>query len=732
MKIDRVEAPTYIRRKVYEVNRNVVYKNIVEDLELDMGSVVGAIELFSQGATVPFIARYRKERTGGLDEIQLRKVRDKMLYYAELEKRKETIVESIASQGKLSDELKSKIISCREKQVLEDLYLPYKPKKQTKATVAMEKGLGPLAVILSRQQAAGPVEDIVKPFINSEKGVDTLEDALAGAIDILVENINDDADIRKWLREHFSKTGLIVTSPFKEWADKKSKYDMYYNFREYVRDSQSHRLLAIRRGAKEKVIYWDIEADKDQAIAHIESRVVINKGFVLIDAVRTAVKKAYTRMTTSIRYEVFSNRLEEAEEEAINVFSKNLRNLLLDPPAGHKMIMGVDPGFVTGCKVAVVDNWGNFLEFETIFPHPPQNNKQDAGEAIAGMVRKHKVELIAIGNGTASRETMTFVKAVIRHNNLENVKPIMVSEAGASVYSASEVAIEEFPKLDVTVRGAISIARRLQDPLSELVKVDPKSIGVGQYQHDVNQRALKSSLDSVVESCVNYVGVELNTASKELLKHISGLGDVLAENIVKFREKKGAFSSRKDLMNVPMLGERAYEQCAGFLRIRSSKNALDNSSIHPESYHIVEKMAEDLSIGVDKLVGNKDMVKRVSLKDYVTETTGLPTLEDIKTELLKPGLDPRKEFSSVEFREDVQEISDLKPDMKLFGKITNVTNFGAFVDIGVHQDGLIHISNLSRKFVKDPHDEVSVGDRVRVKVLSVDTELKRIDLERIQ
>ncbi len=633
----------------------------------------------------------------------------------------------------MTDELKKKIITCREKQILEDLYLPYKPKRQTKASVAMEKGLGPLAIILMEQQVRSEsIEEIIKPFAGEDKGVPTIEDALNGAIDIFVENINDSADIRKWIRDFFSSTGLIVTSAFKEWADQKSKYDMYYNFSEYLKESQSHRLLAMRRGAKEKVIYWDVEVDKAQAISFIESRVVINKNFVLIDAVRIAVKKAYVRMTTSIKYEAFSLRIEEAEEDAINVFSKNLGNLLLDPPAGHKVIMGIDPGFVSGCKVAVVDSCGTFLEFENVYPHPPQNHKRDAGEAIASMIKKHKAELVAVGNGTASRETMSFVKAVIKHNDLENVKPVMVSEAGASVYSASEIAAEEFPNLDLTVRGAISIARRLQDPLSELVKVDPKSIGVGQYQHDVNQRALKVSLETVVESCVNYVGVELNTASKELLTHVSGVGDVLAENIVGHREKKGAFSSRKDLLTVPMLGEKAFEQCAGFLRIRASSNSLDNSAIHPEAYHVVEKMAEDLSVSVDKLVGNKDIVAKISLKDYVTDTIGLLTLEDIKTELLKPGLDPRKEFSSVDFRDDVQEVDDLKPDMKLFGKITNVTNFGAFVDVGVHQDGLIHISNLSKKFIKDPHDEVSVGDRVRVKVLSVDTDLNRIDLERIQ
>lgn len=719
-------------KSLYTPDRRFIYKNIVEDLGLDMAPVVNTVELLVGGGTVPFIARYRKEKTGGLDETQIRNVQQKLHYYAELEQRKETVLNTIDSQGKLADELKEKIVKCREKQQLEDLYLPYKPKKNTKASIARDKGLEPLAGILVKQEAVkGTREEVLESFVDEDKGVETAQEALQGAVDIVAETICEDAEIRGWLRSLFESKGLITTKVRKEWEGKKSKYEMYYNAREYIKDAPSHRLLAIRRGNNEKIISWRIEVDKEEAVRYIESKTVKDPGFMFIDAVRAAVSGAYTKIAISLEFEVFNKRLQEAEEEAIKVFSKNLRNLLLEPPAGHKVIMGIDPGFRTGCKVAVIDDYGHFKEYLPIFPHPPQEYKKDAAEAIVQLVRRYKVELVAIGNGTASRETAVFVNRVVKEKFGDSVKTVVVSEAGASVYSASEVAISEFPELDVTVRGAISIARRLQDPLSELVKIDPKSIGVGQYQHDVNQSYLKRSLQSVVESCVNFVGVELNTASKELLTHVAGVGSFLAEKIVERRKQKGPFKTRRELLEVFMLGDKAFEQCAGFLRIRNSGNPLDNSAIHPESYRIVEEMAKALAVSVDKLIGNPGLVSRITLKDYVAEDVGLPTLQDIKKELEKPGLDPRKKFENIEFRQDIMDIEDLKPDMRLFGKVTNVTNFGAFVDIGVHHDGLIHISNLSKKFVKDPHEVIAVGDKVRVKVLSVDTELNQIDLERI-
>lgn len=717
---------------MFKADKNVIYKYIVEDLSLDTGSVSSAIELFLEGATVPFIARYRKERTGGLTETHLRAVQDKMLYYAELEKRKETVLDTISLQGKLTEELSTKIVSCRERHALEDLYLPYKPKKQTKAGSALEKGLGPLAAILLEQKPlSGKKEDVLSRFVNVDQGVNSCQEALSGALDIVIESINDNAEIRGWIRELVAGTGLIVTGPFDEWKGKKSKYEMYYNFREYIKDSPSHRLLAIRRGANEKVISWRIETDKERAVSYIASRVVRDPAFMFADELRGAVRKAYIRISVSVEFEVFEMRMQEAEEEAIRVFSKNLENLLLDPPAGHKVIAGVDPGFVSGCKVAVTDDCGKFLACETIYPHPPQSSRREAAGTLLELLLKYNVELVAVGNGTASRETMVFISDTLKMHAQEKIKLVSVSESGASVYSASEVAIREFPDLDVTVRGAISIARRLQDPLSELVKIDPKAIGVGQYQHDVNQLKLKRSLDAAVESCVNYVGVELNTASKELLSYVAGVGPAAAEKIVRYRDANGPFMTRQDLLKITSLGEKTFEQCAGFLRIRTSPNRLDNSAIHPESYHIVEKMAADLGADIDRLIGSKDLISKISPQKYITAETGLPTIEDIKLELFKPGLDPRKEFVNVEFRADIKDIEDLKRDMKLFGKVTNVTNFGAFVDVGVHHDGLIHISNLSRKFVDDPHDVVSVGDRVRVKVISVDTELNRIDLERI-
>ncbi|MDP8299771.1 MAG: Tex family protein [Candidatus Tantalella remota] len=721
-----------VKKSVYTPDSSSIYRNITEDLSIEVGPVVSTVELLLSGGTVPFISRYRKEKTGGLDERKIRAIEEKLHYYADLEKRKETILNTIDSQGKLNPALKDKIIKCRDKNLLEDLYLPYKPKKNTKGSLAREKGLGPLAGIIVKQEETDKTrEEILNAFVDPGKGVETPEDALAGAVDIVAEFIAENAEIRGKLRDLFEKQGVIVTKVRKAWDGQKSKFEKYYNSREYIKDVPAHRLLAIRRGSTEKVISWKLELDKEEAVSYISSRAVTDKTFVLIEGMWAAIDAAYTKIAVSLEFEVFSKRLQEAEAESIGVFSKNLKNLLLESPAGHKVIMGVDPGFRSGCKVVVIDDYGRFLEYIPIFPHSPQEYIKDSRETILKLIRKYKTELIAVGNGTASRETMSFVKKTIKDTPYADTKVISVSEAGASVYSASEVAIDEFPDLDVTVRGAISIARRLQDPLSELVKIDPKSIGVGQYQHDVNQSYLRKSLQSSVESCVNFVGVELNTSSKELLSYVAGIGSSLAKEIVKHRQEKGPFTKRDDLLKVFMLGDKAFEQCAGFLRIRNSKVPLDNSSIHPESYYIVRKMAEDISVPVEKLIGSADDISKINPKKYVTDEVGLPTLQDIIKELKKPGLDPREEFSSIEFEQDVTEIEDLKPDMKLFGKVTNVTNFGAFVDVGVHQDGLVHISNLSNKFVKDPHEVVSVGDKIRVRVISVDTELNQIDLQRI-
>lgn len=717
---------------IYKVDRNVICGNIASELSIETGPVMATIKLLVDKATVPFIARYRKEKTGGLDETQIRGIQTKLNYYVDLESRKATVLKTIHAAGCLDDALKKKIIECKEKTTLEDIYLPFKPKRHSKASKARDAGLAPLAeFIMEQKQLETSREEFLKQFIKKEKGIKTEEEALGGASDIIAEKIKENIEVREWIRKFFARTGVIVTEPCKEWKGKKSKYDMYYSFTEPVKDSASHRMLAIRRGSKEKVLSWKIEVDRERVEGFISGGYLKDIEHEFTKTFRHAIKKAEIALSISMEMELFCERIKEAEAEAINVFSKNLNSLLLDPPAGHKVILGVDPGFRTGCKLAVVDSYGQFKEYEAIFPHEPQNQKAEATDVITGFIKKYKVELIAVGNGTASRESASFINAVLKRHGMEDVQMVIVSESGASVYSASEVAIEEFPELDVTVRGAISIARRLQDPLSELVKIDPKSIGVGQYQHDVSQVELQRSLKSIVESCVNFVGVEVNTASKEVLSYVSGVGSFLAGSIVNYREENGPFKSRKDFKKIPMLGGKAFEQCAGFLRIRNSTNRLDNSSIHPESYPIVEKMAKDISVELDELVGNKSSIQRIPFKKYVTDEVGMLTLEDIEKELVKPGLDPRKKFENIEFRAEIKTIGHLKPDMKLFGKVTNVTNFGAFVDLGVHQDGLIHISNLSDKFVKDPNEVVSVGDKVRVKVLSVDTELKRIALEKI-
>ena len=707
-----------------------IISNIAKDLELNDLSVKNTVELFEDGATIPFIARYRKEKTHGLDETDIRSISEKLEYYIELEKRKETILKTIEGQDKLTAGLKQKILGCTDKNMLEDMYLPFKPRKRTRATIAKEKGLGPLAdLIYLQHNITGTKKSIISKYIDPKKGVQTYEDAITGALDIIAEKISNNEFIRRLVRNNVQKRGRICSKAKKDWIEKHSKFQDYYEFSELIQRSPSHRMLAIRRGSSEDVLTWKIEVDEEHIIGLIESKVVKRNDFLFNTELKVAVKDSFKRLIfPSIEKEVFNLKMEGAEKEAIKVFSKNLRNLLISPPAGGRIIMGIDPGYRTGCKVAVIDQKGDFKKFNVIYPHEPQKRKDEADRILLDLIKQYEVELISIGNGTASKETDIFVRDVINRHNL-NVGSVVVSEAGASVYSASENAIKEFPDLDVTVRGAISIARRLQDPLAELVKIDPKSIGVGQYQHDIDQKELKRFLDMTVESCVNYVGVELNTASVELLSYVSGIKRAIAGNIVRYRSEQGLFKSRKELNRVYKLGPRTFEQCAGFLRIRGSSNPLDNSAIHPETYHIVEKMANDRKVSLDQIIGNEKLISLINIEQYVTEDFGIPTLTDILDELKKPGIDPRKEFKSVEFSADINDLQDLTEDMILEGNVTNVTNFGAFVDIGVHQDGLIHISKLSNSFVKDPNDIVSVGDTVTVKVLDVDVALKRISLE---
>ncbi|MBN2443950.1 MAG: RNA-binding transcriptional accessory protein, partial [Spirochaetales bacterium] len=696
-------------------------------------SVQGTVDLLENGATIPFIARYRKEKTEGLDETEIRAIFDKYEYFSELEKRKDTILKTIEEQGKLTKDLKKKITECIDKIKLEDIYLPYKPKRRTRATVAVEKGLEPLATLIYEQQPlTAPREEILNTYINPEKEVMSGADALQGALDIIAEWISNEEYLRGWIRDTVKKKGLLFSKVKPKWREKKTKYLQYYDFNEPLKSIPSHRLLAIRRGSAENILSWKIDADESHILDFMERMVIKNKDAPFLEELKLTVQDSFRRLIfPSIEKEAFNLKLEDSEKEAIRVFSTNLKNLLLAPPAGSKVIMGVDPGFRTGCKIAVMNKNGDMLEYSTIYPFEGKNKRDMAIKIIADLVKKHKVELIAIGNGTASKETEDIVKESIKDYSL-TAQSLTVSEAGASVYSASKIAIKEFPDLDVTIRGAISIGRRLQDPLAELVKIDPKSIGVGQYQHDVNQKELKKSLDYVVESCVNYVGVELNTASVALLSYVSGINNTIAENIVSYRSKNGFFKSRKELSQVEQLGPKAFELCGGFLRIRESENPLDNSGIHPETYTLVEKMAEDTNIPVAQLIRNKEVLSKIDLKSYVTQSFGLPTLKDIIKELKKPGLDPRKEFSSVQFSSRINSLEDLSEGLILTGTVTNVTNFGAFVDIGVHQDGLVHISKLSNQFVRNPYDIVSVGDPVRVKVLTIDIPLKRISLERIE
>jgi uncharacterized protein len=708
-----------------------ILKQITGELSLQPFQVANTVALFNEGATVPFIARYRKERTGNLNEDQIRDIEHKHKYYIELEERKATILGSIKEQKKLTPDLEKKITDCLSKTELEDLYLPYKPKRATRATKAKDAGLEPLARWLV-ETGNDSIDPLVKAaeFVNADKGYETPLKAITGAGDILAEELSENADHRKWMRELARAKGLIISKVKKEFADQKTKFEMYYDYKEPVKTLASHRILAMLRGEKEKVLTLSLDLPLDDALRYLESRLIAFPKSSASEYLKATVKDCYERLlSVATETEIRVLLRERAEDEAFVVFTDNLRTLLLAPPAGQKPVMGIDPGFRSGCKVVTIDTTGKFLEYHTIFPHEPQKKTDEARMIVLALIQRFGIKLIAIGNGTAGRETESFVTEAIADIPAEQ-RPlcVMVSEAGASVYSASEVAKLEFPDQDVTVRGAISIGRRLQDPLSELVKIEPRSIGVGQYQHDVNQNRLKERLEEVVESCVNRVGVDVNLASEELLKYVAGLTRTSAKNLVAYRNEHGAFPSRDAFKKVPGMGEKTFEQAAGFLRIPGAYNPLDNSSVHPEAYPVVKKIAISLDTTVKDLIGNLDLIRKIDIKKFMEGNTGELTLLDIVKELEKPGRDPRAEFTYAHFSETVHEIKDLIEGMTLEGSVTNVTNFGAFVDIGVHQDGLVHISELSGSFVKDPLSVIKVGQVVKVRVLKVDAELKRISL----
>lgn len=697
-------------------------------LDLPLRGVSAVIKLLAEGATVPFIARYRKEATGGLDEVQIREIEEKRAYVIELEARRKTILEEIERQGKLTSELRDKILAATQRAELEDLYLPYKPKRRTRAMIARERGLEPLAQRILAQPREGDPAAEAAAFVNAEKGVASARDALAGARDIVAESIAETAEVRTFARALFANEGVLVVEKAPE-IEGPTKFEAYYDFREACRTIPSHRYLAVRRGEAENVLRARIEVDVDRArgeIARLMKRDGASPWAAELDA---AIADAWKRLLApSVESEVRVDMKLAADRAAVEVFAQNLRAVLLAPPLGARPVIGIDPGQRTGCKLAVVDATGKVLEHDMLYLVQGEGALEKSRRTLTALVQKYKPAAVAVGNGTHGRETEAFVREVLRDAGVPGVFAVMVSEAGASVYSASDVAREEFPDLDLTVRGAISIARRLQDPLAELVKVDPKSIGVGQYQHDVFQPLLAKKLDEVVESCVNQVGVDLNTASAPLLSRVAGIGPTLARRIVRHRESHGAFSSRKQLHDVAGLGPKTFEQCAGFLRIRGGEHPLDASAVHPERYDVVERMARDLGVDVAKLVGDPQLAARIDWKRYVSGDLGEPTLRDILEELKKPGRDPRKDFEPPKFRDDVRTLEDLKPGMVLEGVVTNVTAFGAFVDVGVHQDGLIHVSQLADRFVKDPAEVVRAGDRIKVRVLEVDLVRKRIAL----
>ena len=707
-------------------NIKIFTQLISSELHLQEHAVENTLKLLDEGCTIPFISRYRKERTGGLDEVQITSISNRLSQLQEIAKRKETIVKTITEQQKMTPDLQKRIDSCWDSTVLEDIYLPYKPKRRTRAQVAREQGLEPLATILLMQREPDP-KRAAQRFVVAGGSPANVEDALKGAQDIIAEQVSEDERSRNLVRSAFRREAFIESKVVKakKDSDEAQKYSDYFDWEEPLKRCSSHRLLAMRRGENEGILRISLTIDDEEAVQRLQRNYVHGNG-PCQRLVAEAVEDGYKRLLLpSIETEFARISKERADEEAIKVFSENLRQLLLSAPLGQKRVMGIDPGFRTGCKVVCLDAQGNLLHHEAIFPHPPINHRMQATIHLQEMLKKYQVEAIAIGNGTASRETKEFVAEVLT----ESAPAVyVVSEDGASVYSASKVARDEFPDEDVTVRGAVSIGRRLMDPLAELVKIDPKSIGVGQYQHDVDQTQLKQSLDQTVESCVNMVGVNLNTASQHLLTYVSGLGSTLAQNIVDYRKENGAFTSRAQLKKVPRLGPSAYQQCAGFLRIPAAKNPLDNSAVHPESYAVVEQMAKDCHCTVGDLINKKELREQIDIHRYVTAEVGLPTLTDIMKELEKPGRDPREQIEEFEFDSSVQTVEDLREGMELPGIVTNITNFGAFVDVGVHQDGLVHVSQLADRYVSDPTQVVHLHQHVRVRVIGVDLRRNRISL----
>lgn len=703
--------------------------HIAKQLNIPLKSLVATIQLLSEGATVPFIARYRKEVTGNLDEVAIAAIEEQSKYFTELEERRATVLNSIEESGKLTPELRAQIEAALDKTTLEDLYLPFRPKRRTKATIAREKGLDPLAQYLWNQ---GPTQaslgGYAQTFVNPEQGVNTIEEALEGARHILAEQITETAEYRSALRTMMLAEGLVVSRKVEDAQDPEGKFKMYFEYSEPAAKIPSHRMLAIRRGSNENILYYQIELDPSRPIAYLRGKILRKPGEWTPHLEQTIEDSWRRLLNLSIQTEVRLELKERSDAEAIRVFRENLGNLLLTAPGGRISVLGVDPGLRTGCKIAAVDDTGKFLGHGVIYPLEPRNDKAGAARALREFIDKYNVRALAIGNGTGSRETSAFINDFLRDEKLPNVFSVVVNESGASIYSASAIARQEFPELDLTVRGAISIARRLQDPLAELVKIDPKSIGVGQYQHDVDQRRLNDALETTVVSCVNRVGVDLNTASSALLQHVSGLNERLAQKIVEFRNDNGRFQSRVQLRAISGLGPKTFEQAAGFLRIRDGDNPLDVTGVHPESYPVVEKIAQSLRVTVKELITRPSLLQSVQIETFQTDSAGLYTLQDIREELRKPGRDPRSEFVVPKFESHIKDIADLTPGMVLEGAVTNVTAFGAFVDVGVHQDGLVHVSELSNRFIKDPNDAVKVGQIVRVKVLSADPKAKRIAL----
>lgn len=712
-------------------DRKPTIKAIAAELKISVPQIEAAVGLLDEGNTIPFIARYRKEATGGLDEVALRAIEDALEKASALAARKTTVLKTISEQGLLTDALRRQIEACGDLQTLEILYLPYKPKRRTRATTARERGLQPLAdILLDPKASKQSKEEILDAYVNSKLDVPDREAALKGALDIVAEQWSEDATTRTWMTQQAFSSGRITSQVKRGKKEEAAKFEQYTDHREPAKKIPSHRLLAMLRGDAEGVLRIGVELDDDSMLRDLKPKLVPGRQSPFQKELLATVDDCYQRLLMpATESSVLQTLKQKADEEAIAVFGKNLHELLMSAPAGPRVTIGIDPGFRTGCKVAVVDGTGKFVTNTTIYPTPPKSDLAGAGAALLKLIQKHKVELIAIGNGTASRETDAFVGDLIRQHKLDVTK-VMVSESGASIYSASELAGKEFPDLDITVRGAICIARRLQDPLAELVKTDPKSIGVGQYQHDVNQTQLRKCLDRVVESCVNSVGVDLNMASVPLLSHVAGIGPKLAENIVEYRNANGRFTDRKQLTKVPKLGKKAFEQAAGFLRIRDGKQPLDNSAVHPESYPVVTRMAKQLGSDTRSLVGNATLSQKLKPEQFVDGQFGIPTILDIISELGKPGRDPRSEFRVVQFDDTVNCIEDLKAGLVLEGVITNVTHFGAFIDIGVHQDGLIHISQLSDTYVNDPSEVVAVGDVVKVKVMEIDIPRKRISVTR--